>query len=171
MATLHGINSSNTRPTLPIIITVTYMETLDRMSDTTYSMPIRLNIWQQNLNKSAKAHWDLINSPVHKEWDVILLQEPYIDAYGNTKVTSNWRVVYPSSHLANDSVVRSVILINSKLDTNHWHQVNYANNNDTTVIQFKGPYGQVTLFNLYNDGGHSNSLTALNNFVSANRQD
>ena len=151
-----------------LIITASFTLITYHMSDTTYTAPIRLNIWQQNLNKSAKAHWDLLNSPIHKQWDVLLLQEPYLDSYGNAKATRDWRVVYPSSHPANDSIVRSVILVNTKLDTNHWHQVNYHDNNDTTVIQFKGPYGRLSIFNIYNDGGHSNSLTALDHYISAN---
>src|SRR3981189_178279 len=141
------------------------------MSDTTYSMPTRLNIWQQNLNKSAKAHWDLINSSIHKEWDIILLQEPYIDSYCNTKATYNWRIIYPSSHLTNEAAFRSVILVNAKLDTNHWHQINFNDNNDTTALQFNGPYGRISIFNIYNDGNHLNSLFALDKFITTNRHD
>src|ERR1700690_2653779 len=140
------------------------------MPDTTTPAPIRLNIWQQNLNKSAKVQWDLINSPVHKNWDVLLIQEPYLDSFGNTKATSNWHVIYPSSRFTNDSTVRSVMLINTKLNTNHWHQLNLTDNNDSTAIQFIGPYGRVTLFNLYIDGTHSDALTALDGFVNTNRQ-
>ncbi|KAF8463981.1 hypothetical protein JB92DRAFT_3297381 [Gautieria morchelliformis] len=40
-------------------------------------LPKRLRIYQQNLNKTDKAHYDLINSPIHKDWDILLLQEPY----------------------------------------------------------------------------------------------
>ena len=47
--------------------------------------PLRLRIWQQNLNKSSPAHYDLINSPLHKDWDLLALQEPYIDAFGPLK--------------------------------------------------------------------------------------
>ena len=57
--------------------------------------PTRLCIWQQNLNKSDKAHYNLINTPLHKNWDVLALQEPYIDTLGNTKANSWWHVVYP----------------------------------------------------------------------------
>ena len=55
--------------------------------------PTRLRIWQQNLNKSDKAHYDLINTPLHKNWDVLALQEPYINMLGNTKANSWWHVV------------------------------------------------------------------------------
>ena len=55
------------------------------MSYTIEPLPTRLCIWQQNLNKSDKAHYDLINMPLHKNRDILALQEPYIDALGNTK--------------------------------------------------------------------------------------
>ena len=81
-------------------------------------LPTRLCIWQQNLNKSDKAHYDLINMPLHKNWDILALQEPYIDALGNTMANSWWHVVYPSPHLINSTIDRSVLLINAALDIN-----------------------------------------------------
>ena len=50
----------------------------------------RLRIWQQNLNKSDKAQYDLNNSLIHNEWDIILLQEPYIDTLGGTRANHHW---------------------------------------------------------------------------------
>ncbi|KII91391.1 hypothetical protein PLICRDRAFT_105097, partial [Plicaturopsis crispa FD-325 SS-3] len=65
------------------------------MPDISSQLPTRLKIWQQNLNKSSKAHFDLINSAVHKDYDILAIQEPYLDSFANTKATSKWRVVYP----------------------------------------------------------------------------
>ena len=81
------------------------------MSRATGPTPNRLRIWQQNLNKSRVVQEDLINSGVYKDYDVLILQEPYIDSYGNTKATSNWRVVYPTSFLSRTHPTRSVMLI------------------------------------------------------------
>ena len=67
------------------------------MSSTIVPQPNRLRIWQQNINKSRVAQEDLINSDVYKHFDFLLLQEPYIDGYGNTKATKDWRVIYPST--------------------------------------------------------------------------
>ena len=88
------------------------------MSYTREPMPRRLENFQQNLNKSDKAQYDLINSPIHNSWDLILLQEPYIDALGNTKANHNWHILYPMSHLTNNSPKCSVILVNVLLDMN-----------------------------------------------------
>ena len=75
--------------------------------------PRRLRVYQQNLNKSDKAQYDLINSTAHKDWDLLLLQEPYIDTLGNTKANHNWHVLYPTSHLTKNTMKRSVILVNA----------------------------------------------------------
>ena len=122
---------------------------------------MRLRIWQQNLNKSDKAQFYLINMPLHKEWDILLLQEPYIDSFGNTKATSRWHVLYPSSHLSDSSTCRSVILVNSVLDMNAWAQVPLEGTNDLTVIQFRLPWGRLTILNIYNDCTHQNTLTTI----------
>ena len=103
------------------------------MSYTLAPPSTRLKIWQQNLNKSDKAQFDLINAPLHKEWDLLLLQEPYIDSFGNTKATSRWHILYPSSHLADSPTCRSVILVNASLDMNAWAQVTLEGSNDLTA--------------------------------------
>ena len=133
------------------------------MSYTLAPPPTRLRIWQQNLNKSDKAQFDLINTPLHKDWDVLLLQEPYINNLGNTKATSRWHVIYPSSHLADDSTCRSVILVNTALDTNAWAQVPLEGSNNITILQFQLPRGCLTVFNIYNDCTHQNTLVAQHN--------
>ena len=66
-------------------------------------------------------------------YDLVLLQEPYIDSYGNTKATKDWRVMYPSHHLTIDSPVCSIILVNTALDTNSWVRHSIPGFNDVTA--------------------------------------
>ena len=115
--------------------------------------------------KQIGYQYDLINSLIHNEWDIILLQEPYIDTLGSTRANHHWRVIYPSDHLANTTPKRSVILVNTKLDTNSWSQVLLSNTNDITIIQIKHPQGKVTIFNIYNDCNHSNSMTMVDKLL------
>ena len=131
------------------------------MLSETGSSPPRLNIWQQNLNKSDKAHFNLINSPLHMKWDLLLLQEPYIDKLGNTKATSKWHTVYPSSHLTNTSITRAVILVSAAIDSNTWTQVLFEGSNDVVVIKLQLAQGQLFIFNIYNDCTHSDTLSLL----------
>ena len=127
--------------------------------------PKRPRIWQQNLNKTDKAQFDLINVPLHKDWDIILLQELYIDNLGNMKATSRWHVIYPSSHLTDGSACRSVILVNMELDMNAWAQVPLEGSNDITLLQFWLLWGWLTIFNIYNNCVHQNSLTMIRLFM------
>ena len=133
-------------------------------------LPTRLRIWQQNLNKSDKAHYDLINTPLHKNWDILALQEPYIDALGNIKANSWWHVVYPSPHLTNSTIDRSVLFINATLDVNRWAQIPVKGSNDMSAIQLHTPKGRVMIFNLYVDCNHSEALTAVCQTIRSNRR-
>ena len=100
----------------------------------------------------------VINSLVHKDWDLLLLQELYIDKFGNTKATSKWHTLYLSSHLTDNTLNRSVILVNAALDTSTWAQVPLEGSNNVTIIRFQLPQGQITIFNIYNDCTHSDTL-------------
>src|SRR6266481_9776200 len=113
------------------------------MSSTPGQAPIRLRVWQQNLNKSRVAQEDLINSDVHKNYDAMLLQELFIDTFGNTKSTRNWRVVYPLSRLSDPALPMVVILVSATLDTNSWVQVHIMGTWDLVAIRFTGPFGSV----------------------------
>ena len=101
-----------------------------------------------NLNKLDKTHYDLINTLLHKNWDILALQEPYIDALDNNKANSQWHVVYPTRHLANNTIDRSVLLINVALDFNRWVQILVEDSNDFEAIQLHTPKGHITIFNL-----------------------
>ena len=93
------------------------------MSRGPHAAPTQINVWQQNLNKSRIAQEDLINSDIQRTYDILMLQEPYIDGYGNTKAMRDWRVVYPSSRLSDPVPPRVVILVSSRIDTNQWAQL------------------------------------------------
>ena len=47
------------------------------MSERLQPAPNHLRILQINLNKSEKAHLDLLNGPLGTRWDIVLLQEPH----------------------------------------------------------------------------------------------
>ena len=92
---------------------------------------------------------DLINSDVHRNYDILMLQEPYIDAYGNTKATSKWRVVYPSSFRSSSESPRVVILVNVSIDTNMWSQIRILGTQDLVAIQMESTAGRISIYNVY----------------------
>ena len=61
----------------------------------------KLRIWQQNAHKSKTAQSYILNTENPNNWDIIALQEPWFDSYGNTCGMQYWQVVY----LANFFVV------------------------------------------------------------------
>lgn len=124
-----------------------------------------LRIWQQNLNKSARAQHDLINDPYLADYDILVLQEPYLTFLGLTSSTPNWRVVYPTPH-GNDGVARSrsILLVNRRLSTDSWFPIP-AKHPDVTAIGVRSPQATILLFNLYVDGEHDTVLHAASRAV------
>jgi len=83
----------------------------------------QLRIYQLNCNASNDAQLIMLNSLNPNDWDIIALQEPYIDFNGVTRATHPWRVVYPTLHYRLPKDTRSVMLINKNLATNHWESI------------------------------------------------
>jgi hypothetical protein len=132
------------------------------MSNSIKQLPNRLRILQLNVNKSEKAHLALINRASGKNWDIVLIQEPYITFLGHIRAPNRFNSIFPPDRLVKLEVaVRSVIWVNSSLSTNSWKAVNIPGNNDLTAIQINTGPGKVTIFNIYNDCTHSDTLTCL----------
>ena len=122
-------------------------------------------ILQINLNKSEKAHLDIINEDVSQKYDIILIQEPYTTTFNMIRTPANFRPVYPLNRLQEDAQIRSVIWVNRRLDTKDWIILEVPESNDITAIQLKGPYGKLAIFNIYNDCTHSRNEGILGNYI------
>jgi hypothetical protein len=127
--------------------------------------PKSITLLQINLNKSEKAHLDIINEEVSQKYDVMLIQEPYTTTFNAIRTPANFRPVYPINRLQNDAQIRSVIWVNKRLNTNDWTILDVPESNDITAIQLKGPYRKLTIFNIYNDCTHSRNETVLGNYL------
>ena len=138
-----------------------------RMSREPHAAPTRINVWQQNLNKSHVAQEDLINSDIQRTYDILVLQEPYIDVYGNTKATRDWRVVYPSSHLSDPAPPRVVILVSSRIDTNRWAQLYIPGLRDPLAIQVTDRSFKLTIYDIYSDCNNSDAIDLLGSHLSS----
>ena len=79
----------------------------------------------------------------------VMLQEPYIDAYGNTKATRHWRVVYLSSRRMDLALPRAVMLISAALDTNQWTQEHISDTRDMVAVRINGSFGIIMVYNIY----------------------
>jgi hypothetical protein len=130
--------------------------------------PNRLRILQINLNKSEKAHLDLLNGPLGTKWDVVLLQEPHVTKFNTIRTPMRFRQVYPADRWKEGAIVRSAIWVNTEIDTKSWKIIKIPDTNNITVIQINGPYGVLTIFNIYNSCTHSQMEAVFRRFLRDN---
>ncbi|KAG2051751.1 DNase I-like protein [Suillus hirtellus] len=112
----------------------------------------RLRIWQQNLNTSSDAQHCILSRPsAARDWDIIAIQEPTIDTKGNTRATPDWHVVYPMHRYTQAN----------------WRQLPFPSA-DVVIIQFTGPFGKLTILNIYNDGDKQDTPPTLHRYLESN---
>ena len=87
----------------------------------------KLWIWQQNLNKSLNTQHHLLSTTHPNDWDLILLQEPWLGHTRNTRSSTHWRVLYPSTHFTdNIKPLHSIIFIIANIPTNSHDQIQFS---------------------------------------------
>ena len=69
------------------------------------NMTTKLRILQINLNKSLTAHLKLINDSLAAQWDVVLVQEPYITFFSSIRTPNQFIAVTPTSCTDIDSPI------------------------------------------------------------------
>jgi hypothetical protein len=114
-----------------------------------------LQIRQQNTNKSLVSQLDLLDSLRRDEYDICLIQEPYVDFRGKTCANQNWTTVYPGTHQEHPDSTRSIILVNASLLTNTWKQIDFQHS-DITAIEITGNFGTLRIINIYHDCKNNN---------------
>ena len=135
-------------------------------SDQRTSSLNKINIWQQNVNRSPICQHALISSAAlaRKGINVVALQEPAINSFGTTVAAREWTVVYPSTHNAKPTKTRSLILLRSNILTDKWKQIDFPSG-DVTIITISGSWGELTISNIYNDCEHNNTIHELETFA------
>ena len=129
---------------------------------------VNLRILQLNLNKSEKAHLELMNNSLSLEYEIILIQEPHVNIFNNIRTPPNFRPVYPINRLQDQDNIRSVIWINKNINTSNWISLDVPNTNDITAVQLKNEIGTISIFNIYNDCTHSQNEHHLNIYIANN---
>ena len=124
-----------------------------------------LAIWQQNLNKSPNCQHSLLSSGrmARHNIDIVALQEPSINFLHKTIATQDWIPLYPSTHEKCPEKTRSVTLIRGDLLTESWEQLDFPSG-DVTAVRIKEEWGTLTIFNIYNDCEHDDTLEALTSY-------
>jgi hypothetical protein len=89
------------------------------MEDENPVTPPWLRIWQQNTHKSLDTQTDLLIS-LRKDFEICMVQEPYIDFKGKTRVNPHWLPIYPIKHNENPKNTRSIIMVNRLVTSDSW---------------------------------------------------
>jgi len=123
-----------------------------------------LKIRQQNVNKSRKSQLDFMHRVDPSKFDILAIQEPYLDTRGNSRTNNCWYSVYPKNHFLDTSKTRSLLLVNKNIPTNSWNPIE-LDSSDISAILMKTPIGNLIIFNIYNDQSHSQSLRIINSYM------
>lgn len=118
----------------------------------------KIRIWQQNMNRSLTGQVDFLNVADPRDYEIILLQEPYIDPRTSlTRANHHWHVIYPTGHHDRDQKSRSIILVNATISTNSWTALE-IDSPDLTGLTLRTSRGPLFVFNIYNDQSHDDTL-------------
>ncbi|KIJ27730.1 hypothetical protein M422DRAFT_271092, partial [Sphaerobolus stellatus SS14] len=104
------------------------------------------------------------------KYDIIALQEPWLDRLGRTRANKYWEVIYPIRHRDQPDKTRSILLINKNISTNCWTDID-TGSQDVTAIWLEHGTGSLDIFNIYNDCTHSRSLAALSSTLQRLEED
>lgn len=120
-----------------------------------------IRIRQYNLNKSLTAQHTISNTALHEDFDILLIQEPYLCHAQLTRTNRNWTPLYPYSQADNLYATRSLILVNSRISTDAYDQIPIPGTGDVTAMRLTSSAGDIFIFNIYNDCNHSQALDSV----------
>lgn len=118
----------------------------------------KIRILQINLNKSEKAH-------LSYNYDIMLIQEPYTTIFNGIRTPMNFRPIFPTHRYQSQEQIHSIIWVNKRLDTHKWTALDMPGTYDIMAIQLKGPYGVISIFNIYNNCTHSRNKATLQGYI------
>ena len=132
--------------------------------------PQQLRIWQQNVHKSQTAQDYIRCTARPSDWDVLALQEPWLNALGNSRGSQYWQIIYPANfYVEGHSRIRSIMLINTNISTDSYTVLPIMNS-DVTAVRFKGEHGHLSIFNVYNEITNNDTIADLDSFLDRNAQ-
>jgi hypothetical protein len=98
---------------------------------------------------------------------MIALQEPSINFLNKTIAAWDWIPIYPSTHKKHPEKMRTVILVRGDICTESWEQLDF-DSEDVTAICIKEEWGTLSIFNIYNDCEHNETIAALTEYHNQN---
>ena len=96
--------------------------------------PLKLRIWQQNAHKSLLNMDYILNQANPKDFDLLLIQEPWFNHLGNFHGIHNWQIIYLSTHyLEHHDPICSLILVNTNITTDTYSMLNIPSSNISII--------------------------------------
>ncbi|KAF9499981.1 hypothetical protein BDN71DRAFT_1427609 [Pleurotus eryngii] len=128
----------------------------------------KTRIFHLNMNKSLKGQSQLIKSIAN--YDIILLQEPWLDQDGLTRATSQFNVIYPTTQGRESEKTQVVTMISTYIKSDHYIQL-LIDSLDIVGSDIKcGPEEWLHIINIYNDCNHDCSMQAVKSFLLGESQ-
>ena len=112
------------------------------------------------------AQEDLLHRLKPKQYDIAVIQEPYLNHHHNSHTSLHWYKVYPKEHYINWEKMRTIILVATKISTDSWTQIDFHSSN-IRAIQIQTVEGKVLIINIYSDNAH---LGAVNKTLQVMRE-
>ena len=135
------------------------------MSRRPTSAPSSLCIWQQNAWKLQAAHQHILSADPSL-YDLILVQEPWINHLGKSRGSNYWQVLYSSNYYQDGRAnARLIILVYTNLNTNAYTQLEIMHS-DIMALCLSRDFRHCSIFNIYNDCTNNNTLTALCSYLT-----
>ena len=126
--------------------------------------PQHIRLLQQNLNKSLNAQLHLLNTSRPNDWDILLIQEPWM-SFNGSRATPHWRILYPKLYFEDKTKpLRSLILINSRIPTDQYEQIQFRSA-DVSGIYLKTNDRKLIIINVYNECSGNDSINAVREFL------
>ena len=126
--------------------------------------PQHIRLLQQNLNKSLNAQLHLLNSSRPDDWDVLLIQEPWM-LFNGLRATPHWRILYPKLYFEDKTKpLQSLILINSRIPTDQYKQIQFRSA-DMSGIYLKTNDRSLIIINIYNECNGNDSIDVVREFL------
>lgn len=123
----------------------------------------KTRIFQLNTNKSLEGQSQLINSIAN--FDIILLQEPWLGRDGLTRAISRFNVIYPTTRDREPEKTRAVTMISTRIKSDHYIQLP-IDSPDVVGLDIKcGPEDWLRIINIYNDCNHDRSMRAVESLL------
>ena len=100
-------------------------------------------------------------------FNLILIQEPWLDSFSNARGNHHWHIVYPPRYTDGHKTIRAIILINTNLSTDAYStlQIHYSN---ITTIHLKGDFSHCSIFNIYNNCNNNLTIETLHTYLREN---